>query len=892
MEVIVSSAVAEDEPELAAARRPRPARAPPGRRAGRHRGLGRRHLRGGRARQDEHDRADRVRARSSAARSRRSWSAATCRSSAPTRASGGAGSSWPRPTSRTARWRACGRARPSCSTPSSTTTITSARWTTSTRSSATGSPSCRREGALVLHDSLDYPSPAELPPLRSRAGGGVARARRRPRRRGHALRARRLRAAPSCPLRSACRARTTRSTRRPRWRCSTGPGISPERAAAPLAAFRGASRRYERRGEVAGIRLVDDYAHHPSELAATLAAARGEAAPGRLLACFQPHMPWRTRMFADGFAEALRLADAACVCDVYVARGAADPEVTGELVVQSARRQDAGFPDRVDAGLRGRGRVGRAHRAARRPRADARSRARRRRARTGARAADMSAPPPGVEADAALARLTTIGTGGPARFLARPTSAPELAQVLAWAECRGARRGRDRPGLQPAGRRRGLRRRRAAPRGRARGDRDRGRERALRRRRFAGRGRAPLHGGGARRHRVRLRHPGHRGRRGAHERRRLRQRDPRRAALGRDRLGERRAQRRPARARSELPALQRARLGGRGRGRAAAGARRARRDPRARARNAAPAQREPAAQGAHVRVGLQESGRGPRRRRADRGLRAQGARDRRRLHLQRARELHRERAAEPARPTSRRWSRSPGAACASASTSIWSTKWSCSGPSPWPDPTHLGGRRRSGGAETGRVQLSAAVFLRRRAAAVVAAAVVCAPRAGAVELGYLWIKGSGVFQLRSVAVRGGTESERVAVRDAVARAAAGRSLLAISPARVAGDDRAGADDPPRQRRSRLPAHAAHPHRPGARRCARHGRGPLSQPRGRERPRAARLRPSQDAVPALPRIWPNARAPDPGRGDPRRRRRRPRSMRSPRARPISAPTSPT
>ena len=84
---------------------------------------------------------------------------------------------------------------------------------------------------------------------------------------------------------------------------------------------------------MAGIRLVDDYAHHPSELAATLAAARGEAAPGRLLACFQPHMPWRTRMFADGFAEALRLADAACVCDVYVARGAAEPDVTGELVV-------------------------------------------------------------------------------------------------------------------------------------------------------------------------------------------------------------------------------------------------------------------------------------------------------------------------------------------------------------------------------------------------------------------------------------------------------------------------------------------------------------------------------------------------------------------------------
>jgi len=56
------------------------------------------------------------------------------------------------------------------------------------------------------------------------------------------------------------------------------------------------------------------------------------------------------------------------------------------------------------------------------------------------------------------------------------------------------------------------------------------------------------------------------------------------------------------------------------------------------------------------------------------------------------------------------------------------------------------------------------VFLRRRAAALIAAAVVCAAAAGVVELSYLWLKGSSMFQLRSVAVRGGTESERVAVR--------------------------------------------------------------------------------------------------------------------------------
>jgi UDP-N-acetylmuramate--alanine ligase len=94
---------------------------------------------------------------------------------------------------------------------------------------------------------------------------------------------------------------------------------------------------------VAGIRFVDDYAHHPTELAATLVAARGEAPPGRLLACFQPHMPWRTKLFADDFATALLSADAACVCDVYVARGAPDPAVTGELIVASARRQRPGF---------------------------------------------------------------------------------------------------------------------------------------------------------------------------------------------------------------------------------------------------------------------------------------------------------------------------------------------------------------------------------------------------------------------------------------------------------------------------------------------------------------------------------------------------------------------
>jgi cell division protein FtsQ len=75
--------------------------------------------------------------------------------------------------------------------------------------------------------------------------------------------------------------------------------------------------------------------------------------------------------------------------------------------------------------------------------------------------------------------------------------------------------------------------------------------------------------------------------------------------------------------------------------------------------------------------------------------------------------------------------------------------------------------------------------MRRRAAALIAVAVACALAAGVVELGYAWLKGSSVFTLRSVAVRGGNASERLAVRDAVARAAAGDSLLSLSAGRIA-----------------------------------------------------------------------------------------------------------
>ncbi len=353
-------------------------------------------------------------------------------------------------------------------------------------------------------------------------------------------------------------------------------------------------------------------------------------------------------MFADDFATALLAADAACVCDVYVARGAADPEVTGELIVASAAAPAARLPDRLDAGLRRCGRVDRRDRAGGRSRAHARGRARRLGARARARAAGMTAPPASVEADAGLARLTTIGTGGPARFLARPASARRAGRGARLGRGGTPRDRRDRARLEPARRGRGLRRRRPAPRGRARRDRDRGHGRARRRRCVARRGRAPCHGGRARRHRVRLRHPGHGRRRGAHERGRLRQRDPRRAGARRGRLGDgsaaaagRRSSSSPTGtptcAGGEVVAHATLRLA----------PRRARCRARARARDAAAPQREPAAQGAHVRVGLQEPGRGARRRRADRGLRPQGPRHRRGAHLDRPRQLHRERRRRP-----------------------------------------------------------------------------------------------------------------------------------------------------------------------------------------------------------------------------------------------------
>ena len=114
-------------------------------------------------------------------------------------------------------------------------------------------------------------------------------------------------------------------------------GLPFEAIAKGIAAFKGVHRRFERLGAYRGATVVDDYAHHPAEVAATLAAAR-EAFPGaRLHAVFQPHLYSRTLQLASDFGRSLLAADTAWVTDVYAAREEPIAGVTGELVVEAAR---------------------------------------------------------------------------------------------------------------------------------------------------------------------------------------------------------------------------------------------------------------------------------------------------------------------------------------------------------------------------------------------------------------------------------------------------------------------------------------------------------------------------------------------------------------------------
>ena len=111
-------------------------------------------------------------------------------------------------------------------------------------------------------------------------------------------------------------------------------GVSRVEAAPVLARFTGVARRFTLVGEAGRVRVVDDYAHHPSELAATIAAAREQA--GRVHVLFQPHLPSRTRHLARELGAALTGADTAVVTEIYAAREVVPEGLTGRVVVDAA----------------------------------------------------------------------------------------------------------------------------------------------------------------------------------------------------------------------------------------------------------------------------------------------------------------------------------------------------------------------------------------------------------------------------------------------------------------------------------------------------------------------------------------------------------------------------
>jgi UDP-N-acetylmuramate--alanine ligase len=139
-------------------------------------------------------------------------------------------------------------------------------------------------------------------------------------------------------------------------------GVPLEEAAPALAKFSGAGRRFEYHGKTAGgADVYDDYAHHPTELRATLQGAR-TLEPRRLVAAFQPHLYSRTKMLARDFGHALALADLVVVLDVYRARERPEdfPGVTGYLIAEAAADSSRGRPvwwlpqiDEAERNLRG-----------------------------------------------------------------------------------------------------------------------------------------------------------------------------------------------------------------------------------------------------------------------------------------------------------------------------------------------------------------------------------------------------------------------------------------------------------------------------------------------------------------------------------------------------------
>jgi len=114
-----------------------------------------------------------------------------------------------------------------------------------------------------------------------------------------------------------------------------GLGFDAESSLRAIETFGGTERRFELHGERRGVKVYDDFAHHPTEVEAALKAARAVVGSGRLITVFQPHLYSRTRLMHREFAQALALSDQVVVLDIYAAREDPEPGVTGVMVSDS-----------------------------------------------------------------------------------------------------------------------------------------------------------------------------------------------------------------------------------------------------------------------------------------------------------------------------------------------------------------------------------------------------------------------------------------------------------------------------------------------------------------------------------------------------------------------------
>ena len=119
-----------------------------------------------------------------------------------------------------------------------------------------------------------------------------------------------------------------------------GLGFGFEDSLSQVAKFGGTERRFELHGEKRGVKVYDDFAHHPTEVAAALNGARAVVGSGKIVTVFQPHLYSRTRLFAKEFAQALEASDEVVLLDVYAAREDPEPGVTGELIYNASSNKD------------------------------------------------------------------------------------------------------------------------------------------------------------------------------------------------------------------------------------------------------------------------------------------------------------------------------------------------------------------------------------------------------------------------------------------------------------------------------------------------------------------------------------------------------------------------